>query len=476
VPSCRLTSFRDGGRLVALFANRSEQEARYGPSGLIRVYQGDSGMKRIVLTMCRAIVGLLMSAVVPAANCQAQPTGYQSPNFSEMAAATQKQPVFPAALLAGGPAAAAGNEYMDIYGKPIVLQTNYCQSCPSGYGGEGMGPPYVGGGDPMAVDFGGYGEDQVGPHYFDISAGVVFLQATELFDGVGSFGSVTTLANAPRILDPSGSGDDFEAGWEIAARYDIGPLSFLEATYMGVYDFGFSEQVVSTDVTTNPPNTPFALQSVFSGFGQNPIDGIDQGQVFGLTYDADLQSTEISFRRYWLGNNPRISGSWLLGARYLRFTEDLSFNTESIVVAPPTVFSRRTWSSENDLVGFQFGGDGWLALRQGLRIGSELKAGIYNNRFSFNHLGDFAGVGNAPADFNTTAKGHQVAFATEARVDVVADLFSSWSFRGGYEVIFLNSLATAGGNVVANDITSTAVLTQDHALFHGFRGGFEYIW
>lgn len=142
--------------------------------------------------------------------------------------------------------------------------------------------------------------------------------------------------------------------------------------------------------------------------------------------------------------------------------------------------SSRIWDSENDMVGFQFGGDGWIALRQGLRIGGEMKTGIYNNRFKFRHTGDFgvgAGGGLTPPDnFDVLTRGNQVAFAAEGGVTMVADILSSWSLRGGYQVLYMNSIATAGGNVNTGDISAISVQSQDSALYHGFNGGLEYVW
>ncbi|MCH2115058.1 MAG: hypothetical protein MK171_09140 [Pirellulales bacterium] len=401
--------------------------------------------------------------------------GYVQPRFSQPISQTgraqQAMPPLPGALLAGGPAAAQGNQFMDAGGNSIVMPANYCQGCPGGYG-----PAYPGGyGDPMGIDFGGCGTEQCGPHYFDISVDAVFFAAEELFDNLGNFGAITAAASAPRILNPNDSAGDFEPGWRIMGRYDIGALAVLEATYMGMYDIGFSNRVVSTQVTTSPPDTPFQLVSVFSNFGQDPIDGLDQGEVYALRYESDLQSTEISYRRYWVGKNPRVSGTWLAGARYLRMTESLVHNVEAFVLGV-TDFSMRSWNSENDLVGFQFGGDGNICLRQGLRIQGEAKAGIYNNRFKFRHVGEFPAAGNAPADFDVSVEGNQVAFAAEWGVTLIADILPSWSVRAGYQALYLNSLATAGGNVDETNISNTALLTQSHAIYHGFHSGIEWIW
>ena len=99
------------------------------------------------------------------------------------------------------------------------------------------------------MDFGGYAEDQVGPHYFDVSASAVFLQASELFNGVGAFTSAGVGLTAPRFLNPNSSTDDYEPGWQIVGRLDVGALSVLEVSYMGLYDIGFSDSIDSLTAT-----------------------------------------------------------------------------------------------------------------------------------------------------------------------------------------------------------------------------------
>ena len=168
-----------------------------------------------------------------------------------------------------------------------------------------------------------------------------------------------------------------------------------------------------------------------------------------------------------------------MGARYLRFTEDLVFGADAFIASlGNTAISTRSWISENDLVGFQFGGDGWICLRQGLRVGCEGKTGIYNNRFKFTNAADFVEAGGVTlTDFDVTSDGNQIAFAAEGGVSFVADLLPSWSLRGGYQVFYLNSLATVGGNIVSTDISNTAILhTEGDALLHGVHSGFEYVW
>lgn len=419
-----------------------------------------------VLTLALATFGLLLEGA------SAQQMNHQGGGIPPQAV-----PPLPAAPLAGGMSAAQGGAYMDVHGRPLVMPASYCQGCPGGaggcYGGGGIGGAY---GDPMAVDFGGYAQEQCGPHYFDVQAGVVFFEMEDVFDGLGPFSQLGAGSNI-RFLDPAADFGEYEPGWEIAFRYDIGPLAVLEAEYTGLYDIGFSDSVAD-------PNSNNSLVSVFSDFGLGtPIAGIDDANLHSAEYEADLQSTAINYRRYWVGHSPSISGTWLLGARYIRFTDDFDFvaQTFSAVPAPGgnVETGRLAWSGENDLVGFHFGGDASACLRQGLRVNCEATTGVYNNRFKVQNAnsGLFEDP-NDPSGFN--ADGNQVAFATEAEVSVIADILPSWSLRAGYKVLFINSLATAENNISQSPAVVQAggqdPVLQQGLLFHGFQGGLEYIW
>ena len=76
-------------------------------------------------------------------------------------------------------------------------------------------------------------------------------------------------------MSPDALNDDYEPGWQIAARYDLGPLSVLEATYMGLYDLGFTDtrnSLAETELFFGVPQQD-QLNSVFSGYGANPDPG-----------------------------------------------------------------------------------------------------------------------------------------------------------------------------------------------------------
>lgn len=377
---------------------------------------------------------------------------------------------YPAAPLAGGHAAAGGGAFVDVHGQPIIMPAQYMGPVDSYAGGCPPAGYGNGDGDGLYADFGGYSmPDQVGPHYFDVAVEAVFLQNDDAFEGVTPFASIG--AAGPTALAPSANTDEFEPGWKIAGRYDVGPLSVLEATYSGLYDIGFSQTINSVDVA--PGGVDFQLFSPFSEFGTGTlIDGVDDGQTYNITYDAKLQSAEFSYRRYWVGYNPRISGTYLAGFRYTQLKETFTYNTAGLVGITVDT-ANRLWAGDNELLGFQFGGDGWIGLRQGLRFGVETKGGVYNNRYVFQNAAVTPG---GVSDFSSVVKGNQVSFLGEMTAQLVADILPSWSLRGGYQVLYMSSLANVGNNINATDYFSTTVNTQGDALYHGFFGGLEYIW
>ncbi|QDS98936.1 BBP7 family outer membrane beta-barrel protein [Adhaeretor mobilis] len=379
-------------------------------------------------------------------------------------------PMMAASPLAGGPNAAVGSQFVDAHGKPIILQTNYCQGgdCYGGGGGYGDGAPCGPGmGDGVYADFGGYGEDQIGPHYFDFSVDAIFLLPEERFNNAPALTAVGIGPASPRLNSLNQMSTDYEPGFRVAGRLDLGPLSVFEATYMGLEDIAVSNRLVSTDITLAllGVSTPdFLFTPASADASAVLIPELDAAEVHTVDYQSELHSTELSYRRYWVGYRPRFSGTYLLGFRYVRTTEDLAFTASGT-----TAGGQVTWESENDLVGAQAGGDMWIGLRQGLRFGIDSKAGIYNNRYKFNNATNFGGG-------STTSEGNQVAFVGDLSAQLVADIWPSVSLKTGYQVLYMSSLVNVANNIDSVDLITNSVNTQGDALYHGFNAGIEYVW
>lgn len=373
-------------------------------------------------------------------------------------------------------------------------------------GAGGTDPPI---GYDLMEDAGMQGDfvDQRGPHYWDVRAEAVFLQRDTTFGRDIPFsveGQSTNVVLTTGQLDYG-----IQPGFRVVGRYDICPLSVVEFGYTGIFDFNSS-------ATAQDPNG--RLFSLFSNLGDptsftgtpvttngGPAPQTERAFQHTISLESDLQSAEISYRRYWLGYLPRVSGTLLAGFRYTKLDEEFDFNsigettpaTHPVQLTQPINGLDYTVSAENNLGGFQTGADMWVALSQGLRIGVEGKAGIYDNHYVLrtNVVSTVTtngvvtpGAAGPPNLFEQSRK-DQPAFMGEASVDLVADLTPSISLRGGYEILFINSIVLAGENfntgspynpnIVDNGQGPQRVpfvADQSDAVYHGAHVGIEYVW
>lgn len=377
-------------------------------------------------------------------------------------------------ILALGAASAAA-QYPPGAGGPAAMP-------PQGVAPEAYGMP-MGGGGPMFVDpataygycdaygngVGGYGAgggwDQCGPHYYDISADFLYWRRDRAAEPPLDFASLGV--GGPIVLSTGDLDMGYEPGFRVTGRLDLGPLTFVEAAYLGT--FFWDETAQATGMAD--------LYSVFSDFGLGTTfletDGAD---LQALELESELHSSEINWRRYWIGSHPAVTGTWLMGARWVHLAEDFTYSTR--VSTPSAAFMDYVVSTKNDMVGFQVGGDAAVCLTQGLRVVGSGKAGIYNNRTKQSTR---IAATTLPMGVAEDADGNTVAFVADGGVSVVADLLPSFSFRAGYEFLFLNSVALGANNFnsvapFAGGGTRVPFVEDDgKALYHGFSAGFEYV-
>jgi hypothetical protein len=219
--------------------------------------------------------------------------------------------------------------------------------------------------------------------------------------------------------------------------------------------------------------------------GPNPFT--ERATTQSIELSSDLQTAEISYRRYWLGWTPRVSGTLLAGARYTRLDEDFTFASQGSEPLPqqtlPLAALQYDEECENNLAGFQMGGDIWVSLFQGLRMGTEGKVGIYDNHSRLtNRISSEPQNVEPPTLFEKFRDDH-AAFIGEGSFDVVADVLPSLSIRAGYEILFLNELVLAGDNFnqsspYGNQVAPRVPFVDEHGelFYHGGHVGIEYIW
>jgi hypothetical protein len=276
-------------------------------------------------------------------------------------------------------------------------------------------------------------------------------------------------------------------------RYDICPLSVVEFGYMGIFDW--EDKASVTDPTNNlfslfsrpaPGTGLFGVSPVGVNLPGGPNPFTERAHAQSIELQSNLQTAEVSYRRYWLGYWPRVSGTLLAGFRYTRVDENFVFSSQGSEPFsqnnPQLAALDYKEDAENNLAGFQGGGDIWISLCQGIRLGSEAKAGIYDNHYRLaNRISTVPYAIQPPALFEEFRK-DQPAFISEGSVDFVADLFPSLSFRIGYEVLFLDNLVLAGDNFnqtspYGNQGPRVPFVDDSGQLFyHGGHVGIEYVW
>jgi hypothetical protein len=324
--------------------------------------------------------------------------------------------------------------------------------------------------------------EQCGPHYWDFRAEAVALTRDKTFGPDIQFSLLRETV--PATLSSNQLDYDYQTGFRVMGRYDLCPLTVLEFGYMGIFNWNTSASITDPAPVNAQTGNLFSL---FSQFGTNPATVLVPGgpmpdtersitQSISLT--SDLQNAEMNVRRYWVGFSPCISGTCLAGFRYTRLHEDFIFDTVG------EAHGNYNTRAENNLAGFQTGGDVWVHIWQGLRVGAEGKVGIADNHYDVQSAFSATSTATDPPNFHEEFSKDIPALVTDASLDAVCDFSPSWSLRAGYEILFLNSVALAGDNFntaspyqLPNQATRVPfVADQSSAFYHGFHLGLEYIW
>ncbi len=265
----------------------------------------------------------------------------------------------------------------------------------------------------------------------------------------------------------------------ITGAYQTGPGSNLEFTFLGLLDH------VSSETARSGLND---LNSVFSNFGiEDPLQNFDNAYMHQVRHLSSLDSFEFNYRRRWIGPTCTIQGSWLAGVRYAQVRQQVRFRSEADLFDPPSGDTgqgtgRYHLLAGNYMTGFQLGGDAWICILPGLSIGFDGKAGIYGNNSnqkttmeSNDTLTGFRGL------VNERETGDQLSFLGEANVMASYRLNHQFTIRGGYQLLFIEGVATALDNFNEKNPTVGPPRTpflnnSSNLLYHGFSIGAEWMW
>jgi hypothetical protein len=433
-----------------------------------------------------AVVASLLSVVV-AGDLQAQVGMGQPLSYAPQPVAYGVAPahgVVPATSAGGAsfrfasPAMFAGDDSMVMHAPTFVEDGGMC-GCDECIGlptGHQSGHRLGYGLSSLLAWLAPYGEGGCcAPHWFDIHAEAVFMTIDNTSPSI-IFSKDGADQNRISSAD---LGFSEEPGMRITGAYQTGPGSNLEFTYLGLLDHVNTARVES-DLDD--------LDSVFSDFAMpTPLQSFDGAYLHQVRHMSSLNSFELNYRRRWIGPTCTIQGSWLVGVRYAQVRERIRWLSQANLEDPTTGETgqgtgRYHLTAGNNMTGFQMGGDAWICILPGLNVGFDTKAGIYGNNSnqrttmdSNDSITGFQGL------VNEKVSGDQFSFIGEANLMASYKLNHQFTVRGGYQLLFIEGIATAMDNFNERNPTVGPervpfLANSGNLLYHGFSIGAEWMW
>jgi hypothetical protein len=253
------------------------------------------------------------------------------------------------------------------------------------------------------------------------------------------------LTNGATPITVGGLDTDYSGGPLVTAiRHNVfGSGWDFELTYFGVY--GMDGSAASAGATT-------VLTTPATNFGASAVT---------MNLQSRLNSTEANLRRPlndWF--------TFLAGFRQVDLGEDLATDigggAETIGV-----------DTNNHLWGGQIGLDALLVQRGNWRLEGYAKAGVFSN--SVDNVMTTAGVGGAVPTF--TIADNRTAFVGDLALTGVYQWSDHWSFRGGYQLLWVDGVGLATDQFgAANIATGTGTIDYSTAFYHGFTIAAECTW
>ncbi len=348
------------------------------------------------------------------------------------------------------------------------------------------------------------------PRWFDFRVELMTMNRDKSDDGIG----LQSLGNAglgdPFIVLSTNDADmDSTTGVRFTSNFMLGSSGHIEFAYMGGFNWSGETTVLDPDDS---------LFSVFSDFGNVPppssilvpfdadydlnlvtrggFNDTDSADEAFVEQSGEMYSFELGYRNRWQGGNPRFQGSWLVGARFMRVSEQFIYGTRvdypnpsffvPIVpdpgpepILPPITGGMDYFvGTSNNMTGMQVGGDLWTTLIPGIRIGLDGKVGVYGNRAT---QVTSIRLASDPTVIHESANKDRATVHLEFGVLGEYRFRENITFTGGFYGMWFDGMALADENfnpgVPFLQGDRVVGIDKDGELFlSGFTGGFEYLW
>lgn len=317
------------------------------------------------------------------------------------------------------------------------------------------------------------------PRWFDFSVDGVQMRRDKVARRNYDFTHLGQGAGGVSVLNSDMLEFDNEYGFRATAAFQVGPGGAIELGFLGTFNFNASGSVTDT----------VNLYSIFSNFGNNPavlFDQTDRAGFHDIQYSSAFNSYEVSYRRRAQGQDCRLQTSWLVGIRYFELNEDFTHTTRR-ANGPDFDYLNYLVHTGNALTGLQFGGDAWITVMPGLRLGGEFKAGIYGNHSRQSTQMVAGSAGNQIFDSLENAKVNEAALVSEANLMAIYKVNHKWTLKAGYSFLFIDGVALAIENFNPEPPTFSGapafvfnrtpfLNTGGNVFYHGASLGLEYMW
>lgn len=306
------------------------------------------------------------------------------------------------------------------------------------------------------------------PRYYDFSLEAMWLQR----DGERDVPLASNGQGGPIVLSTDDFRFDEKPSFRFSAWLQFRSMGNLEFNYYGL--FNHADQVQVTDPGNN-------LFSALSNFGQVPVGGFLEdanAEYMRQELSSSFDNFEINCRRHWQGPDCRFQGSYLFGIRYFKFDEDFDFISVSTINSAQLRYHIDT---DNSLVGPQMGGDLWLCVIPGLRLGVEGKMGVFGNHAS---QGTVITATSLATPYTESIGSDDVAFVGDTSLYLTYRLSQQFNLKLGYNFLYADGLALGGENFNAappnaflpSSDRQAMINDNGSILYTGASIGMEYNW
>ena len=216
----------------------------------------------------------------------------------------------------------------------------------------------------------------------------------------------------------------------------------------------------------------------------------DNATEHSVQRDWNYYNVEINFLSFKSQRCSKWASSWLAGARYVRFDDDLLFYADGARPDLPDYVDRLNHliETDNNLIGFQLGGATRCYVSNRFSVSAGLKFGIYGNHIrSRQQIGGTAGLATVSNDATSnfgreidvdTSK-NDVAFLGELDLGLNYRLRHNLSATIGYRAIAVTGVALSTEQVPPHIDAIQEMERIDsngEVILHGAYAGLEWLW